>query len=123
MSKEENIRTYNEWIDAQQAHDIKRMLTFLTDDVRIKNVAFAEAKGKQEAAADWQGTYDAFPNFHMNPITVMADEDRIVVEIEMSGTHKGTRQKFVQRGAFFIDFSGNKIRSITTYYDPSGIPK
>ena len=40
MSKEnQNVRVFNEWIGAHRAHDLDRMLTYVTDDITIQSAA------------------------------------------------------------------------------------
>jgi hypothetical protein len=70
------------------------MLSLVSDEVQIKSAGFAPAKGKQETAARWQGLYNAFPDMDINPVSVTADEDRIVAEIDF-----GLQQSF----GFVID--------------------
>ena len=130
LGKDENVRTFNEWITAHQAHDIPKMLTCLTDDVHITSASpdMTPAKGKQEAAVHWQGIYDAFPDMHMTPEKVTVDEkdeNRLMADMHFTGTHKGnfagkpaTWRTFQIRGPFGIDFRDGKIREIKSYWEP-----
>ena len=148
MSKEENIRVFNEFIAAHCAHDIDKMLTLLTDDITISSAAGLVKppfRGKEEARAHWQNMYNTFPDFRMDVIEVTAEEDRVVAEIEHGGTMKGTMKAntgdwkkthypfshLMDRGptgkgyrvqsAFRFNFSGGKIRSALSYWDTASM--
>lgn len=127
MSTEGNIQAFDDWIAAHRAHDIDRMLTFLTDDITIKSAAggrMPPANGKEEAQAHWGAIYKTFPDMRMEALAVTAEEDRIVAEISHGGTMRGrmgdrepTGKEYRVEGAFRIDFSGGKIKSIRSYWD------
>ena len=131
MAKEQNVHTFKEWIAAHRAHDLDRLLTFVTDDITIQSSAgrnMPPAKGKQEARVHWQTIYNAFPDMRMEAVDVTAEEDRIVAEIEHGGTMKGkmggkepTGKRYRVKGAFRFDFSGGKIRSILSYWDTASM--
>ena len=104
------------------------MIPFLREDVKINSIAFGTHKGKVGASKYWQELYDTFPDIKINPITVTTDDnhERIVAEIDVSGTQRGKiggsppfGKKFHIRGAFVYEFVGNKIREIRMYYDSS----
>ena len=61
----ENIQVFNEWIASHRAHDVDKLVTFLTDDVTIQSSAgknMPPANGKEEARAHWQTIYNTFPD-------------------------------------------------------------
>ena len=110
------------------------MLTFLTEDVQITSASpdMTPARGKQEATAHWQGIYDAFPDFHMTPVNVTADEkaeNRLIAVMDFKGTHNGnfagkppTGKKFeIRGGKFAIDFRDGKILEIKSFWDPKDL--
>lgn len=109
-----NISTFNEWLAAFKVHDIPKMVSLLTDDARINSIVFGTYTGRDEASEYWQQLYNVFPDIKIGPVTITADENgnRIVAEIDVSGTHKGmfgsslgTGKKFSIRGAFvYISF-------------------
>lgn len=124
-----NISIFNEWLVAFRIHDILKMVSLLTDDARINSIVFGTYIGKDGAAEYWQQLYNVFPDIKINPVTITADENgnRVVVEIDVSGTQKrtldnsspGISKKFSIRGAFVYDFMEGKIREIRMYYDSS----
>ena len=72
-----NIHTFNEWVNAFRAHDIPRMVSLLTDDVRIISIIFGTYKSKDGASKYWQELYDVFPDININPVTITVDLQRI----------------------------------------------
>jgi steroid delta-isomerase-like uncharacterized protein len=124
-----NIHSFNEWVNAFRGHDISKMVSLVTDDVRINSIIFGTYKGKDEASKYWQELYDVFPDININPITITADQHRIATEIDVRGTQKtkaashGLGNNFDIRGAFIYDFTEDaSINEIRMYYD-SGILK
>jgi steroid delta-isomerase-like uncharacterized protein len=127
-SNNNNIHTFNEWVNAFRAHDIPRMVSLLTDDVRIISIIFGTYKSKDGASKYWQELYDVFPDININPVTITVDQHRIAAEIVVSGTQKvksaglqGLGNNFDIRGAFIYDFTedAKKINEIRMYYDSS----
>ena len=131
MAKQEHMRVFSEWIAAHWAHDLDKLLTFVTDDITIKSAAggaMPPASGKQEARAHWQTIFNTFPDMRMEAFDVTADGDKVVAEIEHGGTMRGkmgdkepTGKGYRVQGAFKINFSEGKIRSILSYWDTASM--
>ena len=128
MTREENLETFEEWVSAHQAHDVEKLLSVVADDIEISSAGMTDAKGKEEANKHWSGIYNAFPDMLLEPVTVTADEDRIVAEADFGGTLKGsfkgaepTGKSFKTRGVFVLDFNGGNIQAIRSYYDPKSM--
>ena len=106
------------------------MVSLLTDDVNINSIMFQNYKGKDGATKYWQELFTIFPNIEIDIVTVTANAERIVAEIDVRGAQKGKissspglEKKFQVQGAFVYEFSDNmKIKEIRMYYD-SGILK
>lgn len=128
-----NLDTFSQWITAHQAHDIDKLLTFLTDDVTIKSSAGADmppARGKEEAATHWRTIYKTFPDFRMEAVRVTESGDVMFAEISHGGTMKGpmgpkepTGKSYRVQGAFRFDFVGGKIASILSYWDTGAMAR
>lgn len=133
MGSSKNIETFTKWIEAHRAHDIDTMLTFVTDDVTVQSAAGADmpsAKGKDEARHHWQTIYNTFPDMRMDAVDLTAEADTVFAEISHGGTMQGpmgprqpTGQSYRTQGAFRIDFSDGKIRSIRSYWDTATMAK
>jgi steroid delta-isomerase-like uncharacterized protein len=128
MNNVKNItHLFQEWVSASKAHNIEKMMSIVTEDVKITSPVFGNYKGKQEANKFWQKLYYAFPDFNMNLVTSVANKSRVMAEIDISGTHKRELDnkpafgyKFFIRGVFVIDFDedeDSKICEFKTYYD------
>ena len=131
MTTRANTEVFAEWIEAHRAHDIDTMLTFLADDITIQSAAGADmppAKGKDEARQHWQTIYNTFPDFRMDAVDLTSEGDTLFAEISHGGTMEGpmgpkqpTGQSYRTQGAFRIDFSEGKIRSILSYWDTAAM--
>lgn len=133
MGSSKNIETFTKWIEAHRAHDIDTMLTFVTDDVTVQSAAGADmpsAKGKDEARHHWQTIYNTFPDMRMDAVDLTEQDETLFAEISHGGTMQGpmgprqpTGQSYRTQGAFRIDFSDGKIRSIRSYWDTATMAK
>ena len=107
------------------------MVSLLTDDVNINSIMFQNYKGKDGATEYWQELFTIFPNIGIDIVTVTANAERIVAEIDVRGMQKGKissspglEKKFQVRGAFVYEFSDNmKIKEIRMYYDSDSLKK
>ena len=131
MSKEElNLHVFHTWEGAFNSRDIDKMVSLLTDNIKINSISFGDYKGKKEAREYWHKLFDTFPDIEIKVITMTADENRIVTEISFSGTQKGKiygspgmNKKFHMRGAFVYEFVDGRIEEIRMYYDSSALKK
>jgi steroid delta-isomerase-like uncharacterized protein len=131
MTQDENRRVFNEWIEAHRAHDIDRMLTFLTDDITIQSAAGGKmppAKSKEEARLHWGAIFETFPDMRMEPVDTTSEGDRILAEISHGGTMRGrmgdvepTGKSYRVTGAFRLEFREGKIKSILSYWDTAAM--
>jgi steroid delta-isomerase-like uncharacterized protein len=128
-----NLKTFTQWIEAHRAHDLDKLVTFLTDDVTIQSAAGADmppAKGKEQARHHWQTIYNTFPDFRMDAVALTSDGDTLFAEISHGGTMQGpmgprqpTGRSYRTQGAFRLDFSDGKIHSILSYWDTASMAK
>jgi steroid delta-isomerase-like uncharacterized protein len=128
-----NTETFTQWIEAHRAHDLDKLVTFLTDDVTIQSAAGADmppAKGKEQARHHWQTIYATFPDFRMDAVALTSHGDTLFAEISHGGTMKGpmgpkqaTGRSYRTQGAFRFDFSNGKIRSILSYWDTAAMAR
>ena len=133
LSKEEeqlNFHVFHTWKSAFDSRDIDKMVSLLTDNIKINSISFGDYKGKKRAREYWQKLFDTFPDIELKVLTMTADGNRIVTEISFSGTQKGQiygssglNKKFHLRGAFVYEFIDEKIGEIRMYYDSSVLKK
>jgi steroid delta-isomerase-like uncharacterized protein len=100
------------------------MVSLLTDDVRIGSLVFGMHIGADEATKYWEQLYQTFPDIKITPVTIIANENRLATEIDISGTERqrigvspANGQGFCLRGAFIYEFVNDKIKEIRMYYD------
>lgn len=127
MSKDDNLRVFNEWVAAHRAHDLDKLLTFVTDDITIQSAAGGKmppANGREGARVHWQTIFNTFPDMRIDALGTVSEGDTIFAQISHGGTMNGkmgdmepTGKSYRTEGAFRIDFSGEKIKSIKTYWD------
>ena len=128
-----NTETFTQWIAAHRAHDLDKLLTFLTDDVTIRSAGGADmppAKGKEQARHHWQTIFSTFPDFRMDTVALTSDGDTLFAEISHGGTMQGpmgpkppTGRSYRTQGAFRLDFWNGRIRSILSYWDTGSMAK
>ena len=128
-----NRETFERWIAAHRAHDIVTMLTLVTDDVTIASAAgsaMPAALGKDQARRHRQTIYGTFPDMRMEAVDLTTDGDTAFAEISHGGTMQGpmgdkapTGKSYNVTGAFRIDFTGGKIRSIKSYWDTAAMAR
>ncbi len=134
LSKEQegqlNLHVFHTWEDGFNSRDIDKMVSLLTDNIKINSISFGDYKGKKGAREYWHKLFDAFPDIELKVVTMTADEVRIVTEISFSGTQKGQiysspglNKKFHLHGAFVYEFIDEKIGEIRMYYDSSVLKK
>jgi steroid delta-isomerase-like uncharacterized protein len=107
------------------------MVSLLTNDVSINSILFQNYKGKEGAIKYWQELFTLFPNIRIDIVTVTANAERIVAEIDVGGSQKsevgsspGQEKEFQVRGAFVYEFTDNmKIKEIRMYYDSDILKK
>jgi len=88
------------------------------------------AKGKDEGRHHCQTIYNAFPDFRMEAVDLTSEGEALFAEISHGGTMEGsmgqkrpTGKNYYIQGAFRIDFSGGKIRSVLSYWDTAAMAK
>jgi steroid delta-isomerase-like uncharacterized protein len=115
---------FKDWLSAFQLHNVQKMVSILTDDVKIESLVFGTHVGKNAATNYWERLYRMFPKIKITLVTITADVNRLVAEIDITGIE---RQKVDVsttmsdstriRGAFVYEFVNDKIKEIRMYYD------
>jgi steroid delta-isomerase-like uncharacterized protein len=77
-----------EWLNVSNKQNIEKMMSLLTEDVKIKSTIFGNCKGKSEVLNFWQKMYYAFPDLRMELITLAINDEHAMAEISIHGTHK-----------------------------------
>jgi steroid delta-isomerase-like uncharacterized protein len=116
--------TFEDWLSAFQQHNVRKMVSLLTDDAKIESLVFGTHIGKEEATNYWRELYKTFPKINATPVTITAEANRLAAEIDITGTLRenvdistAISHNTPIRGAFVYEFANNKIKEIRMYYD------
>ena len=120
-----NDNLLKQWIEAENSHDVEKVLTLLTDDVVIEDVTFGLVmKGKDDFKQFYATFITAAPDFKLEPKTWVTDDKSFAMEIVYSGTQKGdfpglpaTGKPFSIRTCSFGEFANGKIKGRRDYWD------
>lgn len=119
MVEQDNIRLAKEAIDAINAHDIERYLTYVDDSYVGESETTGLIHGRKETQQMLTTMFQAFPDFHLEIEQTFASGDQVVVRVIVSGTHKGsfagvapTNKKVSWHSCNFLQlYNGKAIRS------------
>ena len=120
-----NDNLLKQWIEAENSHDVEKVLPFLTDDILIEDVTFGVVmKGKDDIKQIYPTLFKAAPDFKLEPKAWVTDDKSFAMEIVYSGTQKGdfpglpaTGKRFSVRTCSFGEFENGKIKGRRDYWD------
>jgi steroid delta-isomerase-like uncharacterized protein len=120
-----NDNLLKQWIEAENARDVEKVLTLLTDDIVIEDVTFGLVmKGKDDFKQFYPTFITAAPDFKLEPKAWVTDDKSFAMEIVYSGTQKGdfpglpaTGKRFSVRTCSFGEFENGKIKGRRDYWD------
>ena len=85
-----NDNLLKQWIEAENSHDVEKVLPLLTDDVVIEDVTFGVVmKGKDDIKKIYPTLFTAAPDFKLEPKAWVTDDKSFAVEIVYSGYTEG----------------------------------
>ena len=119
--------TIREYCDAWCAHDVGRICTFFTHDCFYEHVlSGVEAKGRDELHKVVTEIFQAIPDLELSIQHISVGTDSAITEWKLSGTVaedladvKATGESFDLRTASVIEFQGNQICRLSSYWDLS----
>jgi steroid delta-isomerase-like uncharacterized protein len=128
-SNNENL--LKELIEAENSHDIERILAPTADDGLIEDVPFGMVmKGKDGVKQGFTGFFTAVPDFKVEPKSWVTSDKSFAVEVILTGTQKGdlpglsaTEKSFSVRGCSFGEFENGKIKGRRDYWDSASLTK
>jgi steroid delta-isomerase-like uncharacterized protein len=114
-----------QWIEAENSHDVEKVLPLLTDDIVIEDMTFGVVmKGKDDIKQIYPTLFAAAPDFKLEPKAWVTDDKSFAVEIVYSGTQKGdfpglpaTGKRFSVRTCSFGEFENGQIKGRRDYWD------
>jgi steroid delta-isomerase-like uncharacterized protein len=120
-----NDNLLKQLIEAENSHDVEKVLTFLTDDIVYEDVTFGVVmKGKDDFKQIYPTYITAAPDFKLELKAWVTDDKSFAMEIVFSGTQKGdfpglpaTGKRFSIRTCSFGEFENGKINGRRDYWD------
>lgn len=114
-----------QYIEAENSHDVERILSLLTDDVVIEDVTFGMVmKGKEGVRQGFSGFLKSVPDFKLIAKSWIIKDGTFALEIEFGGTHLGdfpglpaTGKAFSVRGCSVGEFQNGKLKGRRDYWD------
>ena len=121
-------------IEAENSHDIERLLALVTDDVVIEDVPFVPfgmvMKGKDGMRQGHSGFIQATPDFKIEPKSCVTSDRFFASEWVLTATQKGdfpgilaSGKRFSKRGCSFGEFEGDKLKGRRDYWDYAALAK
>jgi len=130
-SSADQKRAIEDWATYWSTHDMEHLLPLFTEDVTYEDVALGVVNhGAKELRAFGEGFFSGFPDVTFELTSAFANGASGAAEWIMRGTHRGdlpgmpATNKTVQvHGASIFDFSGDKIRRCSDYWDVAALLK
>jgi steroid delta-isomerase-like uncharacterized protein len=126
-----NHELLKQLIEAENAHDIEKMLALMTDDVVIEDVPFGIVmRGKDGVRAGFTGFFDAAKDFQVHPKSWVTSERSFALEVTYTGTQTGdfpgmpaTGRTFSIRGCSIGEFEDGRVKGRRDYWDSASLTR
>ena len=127
----DNDELLEQLIEAENSHDLERMLALMTDDIVIEDVPFGMVmQGKDSVKQGFSGFFAAAADFKVEPKSWVTSERSFALEVIFTGTQKGdlpglpaTGKRFLVRGCSYGEFENGKIKGRRDYWDLASLTK
>ena len=124
-----NDNLLKQLIEAENSHDIEKLLTLLTDDIVFEDVTLV-TEGKDAFKQGYSASITAVPDFKIEPKSWVTSDRSFALEMVFTGTQKGdlpslpaTGKSFSIRGCSFGEFENGKIKGRRDYWDSASLAK
>jgi steroid delta-isomerase-like uncharacterized protein len=125
----DNDSILKQLIEAENSHDIEKMLALMADDVVIEDVPFGMImKGKDGVKQGFTGFFAAAADFKVEPKSWVTSESSFALEVIFTGTQTGdlpglpaTGKSFSVRGCSFGEFENGKVKGRRDYWDSASL--
>jgi steroid delta-isomerase-like uncharacterized protein len=124
-----NDNLLKQLIEAENSHDIEKLLTLLTDDIVFEDVTLV-TEGKDAFKQAYTAFITAVPDFKIEPKSWVTNDKSFALEMVFTGTQKedlpslpATGKSFSIRGCSFGEFENGKIKGRRDYWDSASLAK
>ena len=98
----DNDSILKQLIEAENSHDIEKMLALMADDVVIEDVPFGMImKGKDGVKQGFTGFFAAAADFKVEPKSWVTNESSFSLEVIFTGTQQETYSVSLRQGRAF----------------------
>jgi steroid delta-isomerase-like uncharacterized protein len=116
-------------LDAWNAHDVERALSFYSPEFAGEDVGIAQSfRGEVGVRHFIQHYLDAFPGLHITQDAALVNGDQVALSWTAQGYHQGplmnipaTGHSVTVRGMSFLTLHDNKIRKLVNVWDVAGM--
>src|SRR5918999_4481090 len=134
MATNNNDNLLKQLVEAENSHNVERLLALVTDDVVIEDVPFVPfgmvMKGKDGVRQGYSGFIQATPDFKIEPKSCVTSDRFFASEWVLAATQKRdllgipvSGKHFSIRGCSFGEFEGSKLKGRRDYWDYAALAK
>jgi steroid delta-isomerase-like uncharacterized protein len=118
-------------IEAENSHDIEKLVALVTDDVVIEDVPFGIVmRGKDGIRQSYAGLIEATPDLKTEAKSWITSDRSFALEWVLTATQKedlpgipASGKRFSIRGCSFGEFKNGKLNRRTDYWDYADLAK
>jgi steroid delta-isomerase-like uncharacterized protein len=123
-----NDNLLNQITEAENSHDVEKLIALVTDDVVIEDVPFVPfgmvMKGKDGVRQGYAFFFEAAPDYKIEPKSWVTRDKSFASEWVLTATQKGdfpgipaSGKRFSIRGCSFGEFENGKLKRKSDYWD------
>jgi steroid delta-isomerase-like uncharacterized protein len=118
-------------IEAENSHDLEKMLALMTDDVIVEDVPFGMIRKEKDGVKQgFAALYNAIPDFKIEPKSWITNYKSFAVEAIFTGTQTGDLHGLPATGKGFSvkvcsigEFENGKVKGRRDYWDSASLTK
>jgi steroid delta-isomerase-like uncharacterized protein len=134
MATNNNDNLLKQIIEAENSHDIEKLVVLVTDDVVIEDVPFVPfgmvMKGKDGLRQGYAGFIQSAPDFKIELKSLVTNDRYFASEWVLTATQKGdlpgipaSGKQFSIRGCSFGEFENGMLKGRRDYWDYATLAK
>jgi steroid delta-isomerase-like uncharacterized protein len=134
MATNNNDNLLNQITEAENSHDVEKLIALVTDDIVIEDVPFVPfgmvMKGKDGVRQGYAFFFEAAPDYKIEPKSWVTSDKSFASEWVLTATQKGdfpgipaSGKRFSIRGCSFGEFENGKLKRKSDYWDYASFKK